>query len=140
LLNQWPARQQMPQHPTPFAAWIGNADNTAKRSDYFRTSPVAREKPPETKTPASREFGSADGGQERDALGEWGQFAGIPMPAPQSEGKLEVRRRQVNVGVIGWCREGESNPQGTKYRRISRAFRVASEPLWRLISQVFSSS
>ncbi len=47
-----------------------------------------------------------------------GHFVEVPI-------LLETR---VSRGLYGWCREGELNPQGTKYRRILSPLRLPVPP------------
>jgi hypothetical protein len=50
----------------------------------------------------------------------------VPILAKAGRSGLEVRR--VARTLWSWCREGELNPQGTKYRRILSS-QAGSDPL-----------
>ena len=47
--------------------------------------------------------------------------------APQSHPVTEARKPLLFIDLC-WCREGESNPQGTKYRRILSPLRLPVPP------------
>ena len=46
---------------------------------------------------------------------------------PQSHPVIEARKPLLFID-LRWCREGESNPQGTKYRRILSPLRLPVPP------------
>src|ERR1700756_1427728 len=50
-----------------------------------------------------------------------------------------LRKNNLRHSVCGWCREGESNPQGTKYRRILSPLRLPVPPS-RLFVEVLVST
>jgi hypothetical protein len=54
---------------------------------------------------------------------------------------LRLRHRLTSCSLNGlvWCPEGESNPQGTKYRRILSST-VSSEPLGKFSTLLYLST
>jgi hypothetical protein len=48
----------------------------------------------------------------------------LQTPQPPAPEEFVDSRKQLNC----WCREGESNPQGTKYRRILSPLRLPVPP------------
>ena len=59
------------------------------------------------------------------------QTGARPLPL----GSAKVQLTTVFMRVLAWCREGESNPQGTKYRRILSS-QAGSDPLWKIFYSI----
>jgi hypothetical protein len=57
----------------------------------------------------------------------------ISLPSPWRFDGIPHQHKLSESRVLVWCREGESNPQGTKYRRILSPLRLPVPPSRRFV-------